>query len=162
MRLTNSIKQTDDGGQYMKEYKYYGHQVEGIYADSKEYPSIHTPQDLYDALSSIWCEYSCAPRYRSEWTKENMTLGQCSITSFLVQDIFGGEVRGVALEDGGYHCFNVVNGKKFDITSEQFGEKILNYDDCPIQTRAEHFASKEKYQRYLYLCNELKKAAKPA
>ena len=121
------------------------------------YPGIETPRDLYDAMTHIWCEYSCAPRMRKDWNKENMTLGQCSITSFLVQDIFGGEVRGVLLPDGAYHCFNVVNGVKFDLTSEQFGDEKLNYDNCPIQTREEHFVSKEKEERYLYLCKELKK-----
>jgi len=126
-------------------------------AVNKLYPGIETPRDLYDALSNIWCEYSCAPRMRKDWSKDNMTLGQCSITSFLVQDIFGGEVRGVLLPDGAYHCFNIVNGVKFDLTSEQFGNVKLNYNDCPLQSRKEHFASKEKEDRYLYLCKELKK-----
>lgn len=126
-------------------------------AVNKLYPGIETPRDLYDALSNIWCEYTCAPRMRKEWSKENMTLGQCSITSFLVQDIFGGEVRGVLLPDGAYHCFNIVNGVKFDLTSEQFGDEKLNYNDCPLQSRDGHFASKEKEERYLYLCEELKK-----
>ena len=143
----------------MKEYRFYGNEVIGIHPINNLYPGIDSPQKMYDAMSNIWCEYSCAPRYRGEWSKDNMTLGQCSITAFLVQDIFGGEVRGVALEEGGYHCFNIVDGKKFDLTSEQFQGKKLDYDNCPIQTREEHFASEEKYQRYQYLCNELKKAA---
>jgi hypothetical protein len=40
---------------------------------------------------------------RKDWTKDNMTLGQCSVTAFLVQDIFGGEVLGILLPDGNYH-----------------------------------------------------------
>lgn len=142
----------------MKQYRFYGNEnVQGIHPISKDYPSINNPIDLYDELSNIWSIETCAPRLRPNWSKENMTLGQCSITSFLVQDIFGGEVYGVALPEGGYHCFNVVGGVKFDLTSEQFGNEKLDYDHCPLQTREEHFTSKEKYDRYLMLIDGLKK-----
>jgi hypothetical protein len=136
-------------------YKYYGADLSGIYAENDEYPGINTVQDLYDAMSEIWCEYSCAPRYRKEWSKENMTLGQCSITSFLVQDIFGGGVYGVPREEGVFHCFNVVDGKAFDITSEQYGDEVLTYTTDYEQSREEHFANQEKYERYKYLCDKL-------
>ncbi len=138
-------------------YRFYGNETPDVKPISKEYRGIKNQRDLYDALSHIWCEYSCAPRMRKDWSKENMTLGQCSITSFLVQDIFGGEVYGVPLKEGGYHCYNVVNGIRFDLTSEQFGDEKLVYDDKHPQSREEHFSSKEKYLRYKYLCDELKK-----
>ena len=85
---------------------------------------------------------------RSDWSPENKTLGQCSITAFLLQDLYGGKVFGVPLDDGNYHCFNVVGGCVFDLTSEQFGDKKLNYTDCPEQFRETHFAKEEKRQRY--------------
>ena len=50
--------------------------------------------ELFDILSECWCAETCANRMRDEWTKGNMTLGQCSITAFLIQDIFKGEVYG--------------------------------------------------------------------
>lgn len=108
-------------------------------------------REMYSRLLSCWSSETCAPRYRPEWTEENPTLGQCSITSFLVQDILGGEVYGVLLEDGAYHCFNIVNGFRFDLTSEQFGEQALDYDNCVSQSRAEHFKNEDKYARYLLL-----------
>ena len=138
-------------------YRYYGNEVTGISKITDEYPGIETPRDLYDAMSHIWCEYSCAPRYRAEWSPENMTIGQCSITSFLVQDIFGGKVYGVPREEGVFHCFNIVDGKKFDITSEQYGDEVLTYTDEYEQSREEHFSNQDKYERYRYLCDELKK-----
>ena len=130
--------------------------IENIKPINHEFEGISNPYDLYDALSNIWCEYSCAPRMRKDWSKENMTLGQCSITSFLVQDIFGGEVYGVLLEDGAYHCFNKVGDLEFDLTSEQFGDTKLTYTLEYPQSREEHFKSEEKYQRYLYLREQLK------
>ena len=91
---------------------------------------------------------------RADWTPENKTLGQCSITAFLMQDIFGGKVYGVPLSDGNYHCFNVVDGCVFDLTSEQFGSQVLDYSNCPEQSREIHFAKAEKKERY----EKLKKA----
>ncbi len=136
---------------------YYGWKDETVAAVTEEYEGIHTPGDLYDALSHIWCEYSCAPRMRDQWSKENKTLGQCSITAFLAQDIFGGTVFGVPLPDGNYHCYNVVGESVFDLTSEQFPGEVLNYEDNPEQFREKHFAKEEKRQRYEYLKEQLRR-----
>jgi hypothetical protein len=75
---------------------------------------------------------------------ENITLGQCSITAFLVQDIFGGRVYGVLRPGGNYHCYNDVDGHIFDLTSEQFGDEVLSYEDNPEQFREVHFQKEEK------------------
>ncbi|MBR0439178.1 MAG: hypothetical protein IJK27_00240 [Bacilli bacterium] len=144
----------------MENLKFYGHDVKNIKPINDAYSFVISPQHLYELMTKVWDRFSCAPKYRNEWSKENMTLGQCSITAFLVQDIFGGEVRGVKLPDGGYHCFNVVDGQKFDLTSEQFGDTELDYENCPEQKRVEHFASQEKFERYLYIRNRLFKLNK--
>ena len=86
-----------------------------------------------------------------------MTLGQCSITAFLVQDIFGGKVYGILRPGGNYHCYNVVGEAVFDLTSEQFGDEVLDYTDNPEQLREVHFAKAEKLERYEYLKAELAK-----
>ncbi len=140
-----------------KAYKFYGWEQATVPAVAGEYPGIHTPQDLYDALSEIWCADTCAPRMRADWSAENKTLGQCSITAFLAQDIFGGKVYGILRPGGNYHCYNVVGDCIFDLTSEQFGEEVLNYEDNPEQFREVHFAKKEKRLRYEKLKEELKK-----
>ena len=139
----------------MKQYKFFGSEVAFAKPINKDFKYIKNPRHLYDLLSNIWCEQSCAPRMRSEWSKENKTLGQCSITAFLVQDIFGGEVYGVPLKDGAFHCYNKIGDVRFDLTSEQFGDEVLVYDDAHPQSREEHFKSEEKYQRYLYLKEQL-------
>ena len=138
-------------------YKFYGWETADVKAVSNKYPGINTPRDLYDALSKVWCEYTCAPRLRSGWSTENKTLGQCSITAFLVQDIFGGKVYGIPREGGSYHCYNVVGDCVFDLTSEQFQGEKLDYTDNPEQFREVHFAKEEKKLRYEYLCKELGK-----
>ena len=137
------------------EYVFYGHENADVPAQSKRYPGIGTPKDLYDILSGVWCAYTCAPRMRSEWSPENRTLGQCSITAFLAQDIFGGKVYGVPRPGGSFHCYNVVDGMVFDLASEQFGDRVLNYEGNPEQSREEHFADQDKYERYLLLKERL-------
>ncbi len=133
---------------------YYGNKDTGLYKKTG-WNQIHTPQDLYTALSDIWCEYTCAPRMRCDWRKENRTLGQCSVTAFLAQDIFGGDVYGVPLEDGNFHCFNIVDGHVFDLTSEQF-DHPLDYSTAFLQRREDHFRKKEKEERYQYLKEKLR------
>ena len=132
-------------------YGFYGWEIAENVPAKSEYPSIRDPRDLYDILSRVWSAQTCAPRMRDRWTEENKTLGQCSITAFLAQDIFGGKVYGVPLGDGNYHCYNVVGPWTFDLTKEQFGEKKLNYEDNPEQLRQVHFSKEEKRLRYEYL-----------
>ena len=124
---------------------------------SGDYPGIGTPQQLYDVLAGgIWQADTCAPRLRDGWSEDNRTLGQCSITAFLVQDIFGGRVYGILRPGGNYHCYNVVDGHIFDLTSEQFGGEALCYEGNPEQSRQAHFAKEEKYRRYLLLKQRLR------
>lgn len=127
----------------MRTYGFYGWQT----ADVLNKNGL-TPRDCYDLLSDIWSADTCAPRMRDRWSPDNRTLGQCSITAFLVQDMFGGKVYGVPLEDGNFHCFNDVGGCVFDLTSEQFGSEKLDYSGCPEQLREVHFAKAEKLGRY--------------
>ena len=134
----------------MKAYQFYGWEAAHV-RDSLGL----TPCDYYDLLSDSWCAETCAPRMRKGWTPENRTLGQCSITAFLIQDIYGGKVYGVPLGDGNYHCFNDVDGCVFDLTSEQFGDTRLDYANCPEQDRAVHFAKAEKKERYELLKERL-------
>ena len=134
----------------MRRYGFYGWET----ADIKEAHGL-TPRDCYDLLSQLWRADTCAPRMRENWTPENKTLGQCSITAFLMQDLFGGKVYGVPLEDGNFHCFNAAGGCVFDLTSEQFGDTVLQYDGCPEQFREVHFAKEEKRRRYELLKKRL-------
>ena len=139
----------------MGEYKFYGHETAGAPRPLENSLAwLKSPLDLYDALSDgLWRRETCAPRMQDEWTPQNKTLGQCSITAFIVQDLFGGEVYGVLRSGGNYHCYNVIGDARFDLTSEQFGEeaKELVYDDKHLQSREVHFAKEEKKARYEYL-----------
>ena len=129
-------------------YRFYGRETADCPPVSREYAQIASPRVLYDALLRSWSAQTCAPRLRARWTPGNPTLGQCSVTAFLAQDIFGGSVYGILRPGGNYHCFNAVGDCIFDLTSEQFGEEQLCYDGAVLQERAKHFADAEKLHRY--------------
>ena len=61
-------------------YRFYGWEKADITDESGR-----TPRDYYDLLSKIWCAATCTPRLREKWTTENPTLGQCSVTAFLMR-----------------------------------------------------------------------------
>lgn len=147
---------TDDGVFRLDAYGFAGWEHADTPAKTDEYPGIRTPKDLYNALWHVWSADTCAPRMRGDWNGENRTLGQCSITSFLAQDIFGGKVYGIPLEDGGFHCYNVVGDCVFDLTSEQFPGRELRYEGNPEQFRYVHFRKDEKRARYEQLKAALK------
>lgn len=146
-------------------YDFWGWEHADAKAVTDEYKGIVTPKDLYDALTHVWCAETCAPRLKERWSRDNITLGQCSVTAFLAQDIFGGKVYGILRPGGNYHCFNITQNCPFDLTSGQFGDEVLIYDNsrsdnpdyCKEQFREEHFAKEEKRLRYEYLKAELKK-----
>ena len=140
-----------------RDFKFYGWDSCDVSPVNEDYDVIADPKEMYVILTEIWSKDTCAPRLRDGWSKENMTLGQCSITAFLVQDVFGGEVYGIPREGGNFHCYNVVDGLVFDLTSEQFGDEELDYTDNPEQSREEHFSKTEKKERYEYLKAQLHK-----
>ena len=137
-------------------YNFYGWESATVPPVNDEFKEIKDPRKLYDILSVIWCEYTCAPRFRKLWSEDNKTLGQCAITAFLAQDIFGGKVYGILRSGGNYHCYNNVGDVVFDLTSEQFGDEKLDYSNNPEQFREVHFSKTEKFERYKYLKNALK------
>ena len=143
------------------EYRFYGWEHADMPPANPRYARVKTPRDLYDLLSGLWCAKTCAPRLRAQWSPEDRTLGQCSITAFLAQDIFGGRVFGILRPGGNFHCYNVVSGRAFDLTSEQFSDCTLDYTENPEQFRELHFAADEKRLRYELLKARLDTALGP-
>ena len=85
---------------------FYGCEHSDLKPTNGEFAFVGSLGGLYRLLLRCWRRETCAPRLQEKWSASNPTCGQCSITSFLVQDIFGGEVYGVPNGDGSFHCFN--------------------------------------------------------
>ena len=58
----------------------------------------------------------------SKWTAERPASGQCSPTSLVIQDIFGGTLLKTSVGDA-WHFYNEIDGAAYDVTAEQFQDK---------------------------------------
>jgi hypothetical protein len=87
---------------------------------------------LSDKLKKCWSKESS-----SLWTNENPSKGQCGVTSIVVQEFFGGKIMKTCLSTGQLHFYNFINGKRIDLTKEQFSIPIT-YDDT-LSSREEAF-----------------------
>lgn len=65
----------------------------------------------------------------SLWSTDNPARGQCGVTSLVVQDLFGGQILKTPLQQGA-HFYNLIAGRRFDFTSDQFADPI-DYEDLP-------------------------------
>ncbi|MCI4127245.1 YunG family protein [Bacillus haynesii] len=83
----------------------------------------------------------------SKWSQDNPAKGQCGVIALVVNDVLGGEIRKTKLPEG-WHFYNFINGKRYDLTVSQFKEDIL-YMDIP-SNRDEAFSDTNEKQ-YSYL-----------
>lgn len=102
-----------------------------------DYP---TPAELYQALKTAWSLESSG-----SWTLENPARGQCSVTSLVVQDYFGGSILQTKTH-GGTHFYNLIDGVRWDLTISQF-DRPIPFEDRPA-SREDAMAdtSEQQYQ----------------
>jgi hypothetical protein len=111
-----------------------------------------TPLDLYRSISRVWSGDTSSPT--DAWSPSNPAQNHCSITSLVVQDHFGGEIL-TTKTVGGTHFYNLIDGKKWDLTVSQFAEPVP-YDDTPSSREAALADTSE--QKYALLTSRLKKS----
>ncbi|MEC0721862.1 hypothetical protein P8882_16575 [Bacillus haynesii] len=99
-------------------------------------------EQIMKALYKSWSSDSS-----SKWSQDNPAKGQCGVTALVVNDVLGGEIRKTKLTEG-WHFYNSINGKRYDLTVSQFKEDTL-YMDIP-SNRDEAFSDTNE-KRYSYL-----------
>lgn len=82
----------------------------------------------------------------SKWTLENPAKGQCSVTSLVVQDLFGGDILRTQVP-GGSRFYNRIGGARLDLTISQFDHSVT-FDDA-LSSRAEALADTSLEQYFL-------------
>ncbi|WP_231893363.1 YunG family protein [Rossellomorea aquimaris] len=102
-------------------------------------------------LSKSWSTESS-----SKWSHNNPAKGQCGVTTLVINDILGGEIRKTKLS-AGWHFYNIINGSRYDFTASQFNENI-KYMDI-LSTREEAFSDTNQKQ-YVYLKESVQKKYK--
>lgn len=86
--------------------------------------AFKTPDQLYERLKAAWSSESSG-----SWSLDNPAKGQCSVTSLVVQDAFGGEILKTRTK-GGTHFYNLIDGVRWDLTVSQFDHPIP-FEDRP-------------------------------
>jgi len=99
-------------------------------------------EQIMKALYKSWSSDSS-----SKWSQDNPAKGQCGVTALVVNDILGGEIRKTKLPEG-WHFYNFINGKRYDLTVSQFKEDIL-YMDIPSNRNGAFSDTNKKQYNYL-------------
>ena len=101
------------------------------------------PIDLYRQLKNLWSAETASPS--TGWSPDNPAKNHCSVTSLIVQDHFGGQIVSTKTI-GGTHFYNVIDGRRWDLTVSQFAEPIPFDDTASSRDAAMADTSVEKYQ----------------
>lgn len=107
---------------------------------------------LNQLLKLSWKQETCSPSLKSAWQKENPSLGQCAITSLIVNDLFGGKIMR-CMTSTGSHYYNLIDNKVIDLTVDQFFGEIPKYEEGEERTREyllNNEDTKKRYEKLLY------------
>lgn len=74
---------------------------------------------LKTALQLAWSKDTAFPSDSSRWTEDNKSVGQCAVTSLIVNHFLGGKIH----KNEKYHHYwnEITQGRFVDFTKEQFG-----------------------------------------
>ena len=136
--LIQRIENTDY--HYGETYRFYGWESADTVKPIKDcgYASLG---EFYRGCLASWSIETCSVRFRPQWSEENPSVGQCTITAALVREYFGGELFGLPLIGGGTHSFNRLGGRFYDLACEQFGKNALLDFDSALPVDAETLLS---------------------
>ena len=112
--------------------------------------------NLKNRLRRICCKETCHPTNREDWYPDNPFLGHCAIVTAIVYKKFGGEImRGVIAESGISHYWNRIDGKDYDLTKEQFENKVVTITDIQTSSVERILNNEETLYRYHLLLSTL-------
>jgi hypothetical protein len=89
---------------------------------------------IHSALKNAWSKETSYPKDSSEWSPANPSIGQCAVTSLIVNDLLGGEI----LFSKSYnHFWNLLeDGTHVDLTRDQFADKVVINDSIAVSREA--------------------------
>lgn len=108
-----------------------------------------------EAIKACWIkETSNQPE---KWAATNPALGQCAVTSLIINELFGGIIIRGEMKNGQSHYWNLVGNDVIDLTKGQFNHD-LSFERI-MQTPSEKLLSNsDTAKRFEILSKKLKKA----
>ena len=84
-------------------------------------------------LPQSWSRETCYEPQQKEWSSDNPSQGQCFVTTLLVNDYLGGEIKKAKSSSGVSHYWNRIDGEDIDFTRQQFPENEVFSDIHMVQ-----------------------------
>ncbi|MCJ2188491.1 YunG family protein [Novosphingobium beihaiensis] len=91
-----------------------------------------SPIELYHVVKQAWS----AETIPDAFDPANPCLNQCAVTALAVQHYFGGDIC-KSKTQGGTHFYNLIDGRYWDLATDQFDEPIP-YDNTPTSREEAH------------------------
>ncbi|MFA5270537.1 MAG: hypothetical protein WC400_02960 [Patescibacteria group bacterium] len=92
--------------------------------------------DLEAAIKPSWGKDTCYPPAVHLWTPEKPEIGQCAVTSLVVQDYLGGEI--LYDQEHNHYWNRLPNGAEVDLTRGQFPDgTVITMDE--VRSRQDIF-----------------------
>lgn len=110
--------------------------------------------EVKEMLEKAWTKETCSIGLKDSWTEDNKALGQCAVTTLIVNDFLGGKIMRCMCETGS-HYYNLINNEVIDLTSSQFNI-IPDYQMGEERTREYLLSNEDTKNRYLLLLKNVK------
>ena len=89
----------------------------------------------------------------AKWTEENKAKGQCSLSSLIANDYFGGKILKTQDENNVWHFYNLIDNALIDFTQSQ-------YDEAPkynnVASNRDEALADANIEQYNYLSSQVK------
>ena len=85
--------------------------------------------------------------YINDRSHNKPSIGQCVISSLTVQDLMGGDIAKIKLNNDQSHYFNVIDGNVYDITEDQFDCQLM-YSEYEVVNRTKLLTNNNTALRY--------------
>ena len=103
-----------------------------------------SPIDLYHVVKRSWSDKTVADPF----DPANPCRNQCAVTALAVQSHFGGEIIKTATK-GGTHFYNLIDGRYWDLATDQFDEPIPYDNTASTKEEAYEHATPAQLQALL-------------
>lgn len=110
--------------------------------------------EVKEMLEKAWTKETCSIGLKDSWIEDNKALGQCAVTTLIVNDFLGGKIMRCMCETGS-HYYNLINNEVIDLTSSQFNI-IPDYQMGEERTREYLLSNEDTKNRYLLLLKNVK------
>ena len=112
-----------------------------------------------DSFKHAWCRETAHPSYQQKWSEDNPSYGQCAVTALIVNDFCLAPIYKCKIGRA-THYYNMWTNKStvIDFTSEQFGDKKIDYLNGECVSRDQLLKCKHVKERYDLLKKNMKKS----